>query len=187
VYPQFVLPGVPGDPIKITNSGLFTTDERIVLVDRGFTVNGGNGYHFNGFASPLNEPTPDPSFAGMNIVNSGKALTLKFTLDANGTPITNSQGKAALTGVSAARLTCGVNASGSNCHDYQRLLTDPTGQSATPPRFNFTSGAFHFNLDTNEADGTEWCNGVYEVTANSDSFPPHTLYFTVVGAPANCH
>jgi len=183
VYPQFPLANVPGDPIRITNSGLFTTNARIVLVDRGFTVNSGLGYHFDGFLSPANEPTPDPSFAWMNTINAGKSLVLKFALDVNGTPISNSQGVKVVTGLSAARLTCDGSA-GAGCVNYQTLLINPEGNSASPPSFNFASGQFHFNLDTNQPDGTEWCNGIYEATANSDSFSPHTIYFTVVGAPA---
>ncbi len=183
VYPQFPLPNVPGDPIKITNSGLFTTNARIVLVDRGFTVNSGFGYHFDGFLSPANEPTPDPTFAGMNTINAGKSFALKFSLDVNGTPISNSQGAKVVTGLSAARLTCDASA-GTGCPNYLQLLINPEGNSATPPSFNFASGQFHFNLDTNQPDGTKWCNGTYEATANSDSFSPHTIYFLVVGAPA---
>ena len=183
VYPQFPLPGVPGDPIKITNSGLFTGNSRIVLVDRGFTVNNGQGFHFDGFDPPINEPTPDPSFAGINSINAGKSFVLKFTLDANGIPITDAQGNKVLTGISIARLTCDPSAT-ALCVNDQRMLVNPTGNSATPPSFNFSSGQFHFNVDTNQPDGTKWCNGVYEATANSDSFPPHTVYFTITGAPA---
>ncbi len=187
VYPQVPLPGVNGDPIRITNSGMFTNDSRIVLVDHGFVANSGKGYHFNGFASPLVEPTPDPSFAGLNVINAGKSFTLKFTLDANGKSLTGKQAASVVTGLSIARLTCDVSA-GPGCAQPQTLLFDSTGNSASPPMFNFSSGGFHFNVDTNQANGQEWCNGVYEATANSDSFGPHTVYFTIIGAPAvpNC-
>lgn len=183
VYPQFPLVGVPGDPIKIQNaSPLFTTNARIVLADRGFTANGGLGYQFNGFLPPLVE-TPDPSFAGSNVINSGKSFVLKFSLSTSNGPITNAQGAAAVTGISVARLSCSDLANEPGCVGFQQMLVDPTGQSATPPSFNFSSGQFHFNLDTNQADGTQWCNGVYEATANSDTFSPHTIYFTIVGGP----
>jgi hypothetical protein len=187
VYPQVPLPGVNGDPIRITNSGMFTNDSRIVLVDHGFVANSGKGYHFNGFASPLVEPTPDPSFAGLNVINAGKSFTLKFTLDAGGKSLSGKQAASVVTGLSIARLTCDGSA-GQSCVQPQTLLFDSTGNSASPPMFNFSSGGFHFNVDTNQANGQEWCNGVYEATANSDSFGPHTLYFTIIGAPAapNC-
>ena len=179
VYPGFPLEGVPGDPIKIANSGLFTTNARIVLVDRGFTANGGQGYQFAGFEPPL----VDPGGPSNNIEHSGKSFVLKFQLQANGAPISDAQGFAVTTGVSAARLTCDSSA-GSACQNIQEMLINPEGNSATPPSFNYVGGGeFHFNLDSNQLDGTEWCNGIYEATANSDSFSPHTLQFELVGAP----
>jgi hypothetical protein len=180
IYPGVPLKGVPGDPIGIRNSGLFTQNARIVLVDRGFAVNNAQGYQFVGFFSPL----VDPGQPSDNIINAGKSFVLKFELRANGIPISDAQGFAVITGVSIARLSCDPSA-GSGCQNVREMLADPTGQSASPPSFNYVgSGDFHFNQDTNQPDGTEWCNGIYEVTANSDSFAPHTLLFEIVGAPA---
>jgi hypothetical protein len=179
VYPDLSLEGVPGDPIHVTNSGLFTANARIVLVDRGFTVNGQQGFQFVGFESPL----VDPGQASDNTENSGKSFVLKFGLRANGAPITDTQGFAATTGVSVARLICDSSA-GLACHNEQIMLINPEGNSASPPAFNYVGGGeFHFNVDTNQPDGTKWCNGVYEVIANSDTFSPHVLQFQVVGAP----
>jgi len=182
VYPGFSLLGVPGDPIKIQNAGLFTANARIVLVDRGFTVNSEQGFQFVGFEPPL----VDPGLPSDNIENSGKSFVLKFQLQVNGAPISDAQGFAVTTGVSVARLTCDGSA-GSACHNFQQMLINPEGNSASPPSFNYVGGGeFHFNLDTNQSDGTEWCNGIYEVTANSDSFSPHTLQFELVGASTQC-
>lgn len=179
IYPGVPLQGVPGDPIGIKNSGLFTRNARIVLVDRGFTVNNAQGYQFVGFFSPL----VDPGLPSDNPINAGKSLVLKFELLVNGAPISDTQGFAVVTGVSIARLSCDASAE-PGCKDVQEMLISPQGQSASPPSFNYVgSGNFHFNQDTNQPDGTEWCNGIYEVTANSDSFAPHTLLFEVVGAP----
>jgi hypothetical protein len=95
-----------------------------------------------------------------------------------------------LTIVSVARLSCDSSAGPPGpppaCQNVQQMLVNPEGNSASPPSFNFVGGGqFHFNLDTNQPppDGREWCNGIYEVTANSDSFSPHTLQFEIVGAP----
>jgi hypothetical protein len=179
VYPGFSLPGVPGDPIHVINAGLFTNNARIVLVNRGFTVNNGQGYQFVGFLPPFN----DPGQPSDNIVNAGKSVVLKFELFVNGVPISDTQGFATTTGISVARLSCDPSA-GPDCKNEQVMLINPEGNSGTPPSFNYVGGgAFHFNLDTNQPDGTEWCNGIYEATANSDSFGAHTLGFEIVGAP----
>jgi len=179
VYPGFPLDGVPGDPIKITNSGLFTANARIVLVDRGFIVNGRLGYTFVGFESPL----VDPGLPSDNVENSGKSFVVKFGLQVNGSPITDAQGFAATTGVSVARLLCDSSAGCPPSQNTQAMLVNAEGNSATPPSFNYVGGGeFHFNVDTSQP--ADWCNGIYEVTANSDTFSPHTLQFELVGAPA---
>ncbi len=99
-------------------------------------------------------------------------------------PISDAQGTAVKTGVSAARLTCTDVVGEPSCTPFQQMVPPQApGNSATPPSFNFASGSFHFNLDTNAPDGTEWCSGVYEATVNSDSFGIHTIYFTVKGGP----
>jgi hypothetical protein len=180
IYPIAPLQGDPGD-IRIKNDslpGVFTTSPTtIIIANVATTANNGAGYTFCGFSSPFTDPATGGK--GQNIVKSGSSATFKFQLSTGNCSsgiISGTLASKVVTGFSVARF---ADAKGNSA--FQIVGVPGKGNSVSPPSFKLGSGSqFVFTLDT-----TGYCNGSYEATANSDSFNPHTLVFTVTGGPCN--
>jgi len=174
IYPVAPINGTPGDPI-VRNLGQFTTTPAsIILANVSFIHNSpANGYKFCGFLSPFVDPPTGKKKA--NVVNSGQSATFKFQLGVGScsTLVDDATAEQIVTGFSVGQF---------DPHFFE--ANNPgKGNSVSPPTFKYdpTGHLFLYTLDT-----TGYCDGSFEATANGDSFQPHTLVFTVVGAPSLC-
>ena len=174
IYPVAPINGTPGDPI-VRNLGQFTTTPAsIILANVGFLHNApANGYKFCGFLSPFVDPPTGKKNA--NVVNSGQSATFKFQLGVGScsTLVDDATAELIVTGFSVGQFA----------PHFFEANNPGKGNSVSPPTFKYdpTGHLFIYTLDT-----TGYCNGSFEATANGDSFQPHTLIFTVVGAPSLC-
>jgi len=174
IYPVAPINGTPGDPI-VRNLGQFTTTPAsIILANVGFLHNApANGYKFCGFLSPFVDPPTGKKNA--NVVNSGQSATFKFQLGVGScsTLVDDATAELIVTGFSVGQFA----------PHFFEANNPGKGNSVSPPTFKYdpTGHLFIYTLDT-----TGYCNGSFEATANGDSFQPHTLVFTVVGAPSSC-
>lgn len=174
VYPIAPLQGNAGDPI-IRNLGAFTTTPAtIILANVGFMHNApANGYVFCGFLSPFVDPPTGRK--NINTINSGQSATFKFQLGVGScsTLVGDATAQQITTGFSVAQFAPA----------FFEANNPGKGNSVSPPIFKYDSSGhqFLYTLDT-----TGYCNGSFEATANGDSFQPHTLIFTVVGATSPC-
>lgn len=180
VYPIAPLQGNPGDGIIKNSSfpGVFTTTPAtIILANVGIAANNGVGYTFCGFQSPFTDPATGGK--NQNVVKSGSSATFKFQLsagDCSSGIISDTLASKVVTGFSVARF---ADSNGDSA--FSVVGVPGKGNSVSPPSFKLSSGSqFIFTLDT-----TGYCNGSYEATANSDSFTPHTMVFTVTGGSCN--
>ncbi len=178
IYPIAPINGPVGDPIVRNLSTFTTAPATIILADVGFKNNSGNPYVFCGFLSPFVEPPTNKKNA--NVVNSGQSATFKFQLGVGSCSklVDDATAEQIGTGFSVAQFAdAGGNAAFAEANGAGK------GNSVTPPKFKYdaTGHLFLYTLDT-----TNYCNGSFEATANGDSFQPHTLIFTVVGASSSC-
>src|SRR5207245_313919 len=108
-----------------------------------------------------------------NVVNSGQSATFKFQLGMGScsTLVDDATAEQIVTGFSVGQFA----------PNFFEANNPGKGNSVSPPTFKYdpTGHLFIYTLDT-----TGYCYGSFEATANGDSFQPHTLVFTVVGAPS---